>query len=62
MTVGSFSRPARSGANTVRFAGRPRVAGRTRSLAPGRYRLTLTATDTAGNSSAGRRLPFRIVR
>jgi hypothetical protein len=59
--IGSFVRSAGAGANSVRFSGRLRVRGRTLSLAPGRYRLTLVATDAAGNRSAARRVPFRVV-
>ena len=62
VAVGSFARQASAGAGAVPFAGRLRLRGRTRSLAPGRHRLTLVAIDAAGNVSAGRRLPFRIVR
>lgn len=60
--VASFVRGASAGPNSVRFTGRLRVGGRTRSLAPGRYRLVLVATDPAGNRSAARRLPFRVRR
>jgi plastocyanin len=42
------------GANSIRFAGR--------GLKPGRYRLTLRATDSAGNESEPARLRFRVVR
>jgi hypothetical protein len=59
--IGSFVRSAGAGPNSVRFSGRLRVRGRTLSLAPGRYRLTLVATDAAGNRSAARRVPFRVV-
>lgn len=59
--IGSFERAAGAGPNSVRFAGRLRVRGRTLSLAPGRYRLTLVAKDASGNRSPARRLPFRIV-
>ena len=59
--IGSFARSAGAGANSVRFSGRLRVRGRTLSLAPGRYRLTLVATDAAGNRSAARGVPFRVV-
>ena len=54
-------RHAGAGPNSVRFSGRLRVRGRTLSLAPGRYRLTLVATDAAGNRSAARRVPFRVI-
>ncbi len=60
--VASFVRRAGAGRNSMRFTGRLRVGGRTRSLAPGRYRLVLVATDPAGNRSAVRRLPFRVRR
>jgi hypothetical protein len=33
-----------------------------RRLAPGRYRMTLTATDAAGNASAPKRLSFTVRR
>ena len=59
--IGSFVRAAGAGRNSVRFAGRLRVRGRTLSLAPGRYRLTLVAKDASGNRSPARRLPFRVV-
>jgi hypothetical protein len=59
--IGSFVRSAGAGANSVRFRGRLRVNGRTLSLAPGRYRLTLVATDAAGNRSVARRVPFRVL-
>jgi hypothetical protein len=38
-----------AGTNSVLFAGR---LSRTRSLSPGRYQMTLVATDAAGNRSA----------
>jgi hypothetical protein len=59
--IGSFVRSAGAGPNSLRFSGRLRVRGRTLSLAPGRYRLTLVATDAAGNRSAARRVAFRVV-
>ena len=43
---------------SVRFRGR---LGR-RVLSPGRYRVTLTATDSAGNRGRGRSLMLRLVR
>jgi hypothetical protein len=55
--VGRFATAALAGANGKRFSGR---IGR-RSLHPGRYRATLTATDPAGNRSAPRRLGFRVL-
>jgi streptogramin lyase len=45
------------GRNRVRFRAR---AGR-RALAPGRYRVTATATDATGNVSRPRRASFRVV-
>jgi hypothetical protein len=57
-TVGTLRRSGLAGANRVRFSGR---IGR-RRLAPGRYRLTVRATDAAGNRSAARSRTFRIVR
>jgi FG-GAP-like repeat len=50
-------RKGKSGANSVAFSGR---VGKKR-LRAGRYRLTVTATDAAGNVSAKRTLRFRIV-
>lgn len=47
-----------AGASTVAFSGRIDK----RALALGAYRLTLVATDAAGNASAPRRLAFTIVR
>jgi hypothetical protein len=60
--IGSFVRSARAGLNSVRFTGRLRVRGRTLSLAPGRYRLTIVATDAARNRSEARRVTFRVLR
>jgi hypothetical protein len=52
--VAAFTRPAPAGASAVRLRGK--------LLRPGRYRLTLVATDATGNVSAPRRLGFRVVR
>ena len=60
--LGGFTRQAPAGAGAVRFRGRLRLGGRLRALPPGRYRLTLVATDAAGNSSSPTRLRFRILR
>jgi PKD domain len=49
----------RAGVNRVRFAGR--VSRRVR-LAPGRYRLTMVATDAAGARSAPARVRFAAIR
>jgi hypothetical protein len=56
--VGTLTRDAKPGANSVRFSGR---IGR-RALRRGRYRLTLVVTDAAGNASKPSRVGFRIVR
>ena len=55
---GSSARAAKQGRNSVRFNGR----WRGRPLAPGRYRLVLTARDAAANTSRAKRLAFRIVK
>ena len=47
-----------AGRNAVTFTGR--IRGRT--LAAGRYRMRLVATDAAGNRSSSRTVAFRIVR
>jgi Tol biopolymer transport system component len=58
-TAGAISRPdVKSGRGALRITGR---FGR-RSLAPGRYRVAITATDAAGNRSATVRRAVRIVR
>jgi hypothetical protein len=46
-----LSKRSRAGANTAR---------RRHALRPGRYRLTLVATDAAGNRSKPRQLTFRV--
>lgn len=62
--VGSFvARNRRRGDNRVSFSGRVGA----HPLGPGRYRMTLVATDAAGNRSSARSLParqrsFRVVR
>jgi len=58
VAAGTFSQSSPTGRTTKRFAGR--IAKR--SLRVARYRLTLVATDAAGNRSAARRLTFRVVR
>ena len=55
---GSFSRAASAGANRLRFQGR---LTRRRALRPGKYRLTLTATDPAGQRSPARAVTFRLL-
>jgi plastocyanin len=49
-----FERDGVQGENTIRFS--------TRGLAPGRWRLTLTATDATGNRSDPARATFRLRR
>jgi hypothetical protein len=54
-----------SSARTIRRslkAGPNRLTVRGRGLAPGRYRLVLTATDEVGNLSPRRALGLRVVR
>ena len=58
VVVARFAQTGVAGANRKRFGGR---IGR-RRCGPGRHRAALVATDAAGNRSATRRLPFRIVR
>jgi Tol biopolymer transport system component len=55
--AGTLVRSGRAGANAVRFSGR---LGK-RALAAGRYRVTLVATDAAGNRSRPARLVLRII-
>ena len=56
--MGTLKRSGVAGANAVKFSGR---LGRF-ALAPGRYRVTLTVVDAAGNRSKRPTLRFRIVR
>ena len=56
--IGSIKASGRSGSNSVAFKGR--VSGR--ALAPGAYRLALTAVDPAGNRSKQVATTFKIVR
>jgi hypothetical protein len=56
--AGRFAVQSAAGRNSHHFSGR---IGR-RKLRPGRYRVTLAATDAAGNVSAVRRVAFRIVK
>jgi len=56
--AGAFAHQSVAGANRKRFSGR---IGQ-RRLKPARYRVTLRATDEAGNRSAPRRLAFRVVK
>jgi uncharacterized membrane protein len=57
VTMGTLTRGAALGANSVRFTGR---IGR-RKLSPGKYAAVLTASDTAGNRSKARTLAFTIL-
>lgn len=52
-------RSLRAGAHRVRFTGR---LSRRRALAPGRYRMLVTAVDRAGNASPPAMGAFRLVR
>jgi hypothetical protein len=49
-----FTSNGTAGANSIRYSGR--------GLRPGRYRLTLTATDANGNESDPARMRFTITR
>ncbi|HEV7364119.1 MAG TPA: hypothetical protein VGN71_06965 [Solirubrobacteraceae bacterium] len=55
---GSLSVAAHAGTNRVRFQGR---LSRSRRLRPGRYTLTIRATDSAGNRSGAGSTTFTIV-
>jgi hypothetical protein len=57
-TAGTIRRGGAAGANRLAFSGR---IGR-RPLKLGPYRLTIIATDAAGNHSKAKRAKFRIVR
>jgi hypothetical protein len=56
--VGTLTRQDASGPNTLYISGRVRL----RTLRPGTYRLTLQATDSAGNTSRAAVCRFTIVR
>lgn len=56
--LGVLTVKGHAGANKVAFKGR---VGH-RRLSPGRYRVTLVATNAAGNASASAHLAFKIVR
>jgi CSLREA domain-containing protein len=53
-----FAMKAKTGTTRKKFSGR---IGK-RALKPGRYRLTMVATDAAGNRSRPKRLTFTVVR
>jgi hypothetical protein len=55
---GSFTVAGKAGKNTLKFRGR--VGGK--SLKPGSYRLTATATDPSKNTSVPKRKGFKIVK
>jgi hypothetical protein len=55
---GSLMRSAVLGPNLLRFQGR---LTRRRALRPGKYRLTLVATDAVGQRSAPKNLTFRLL-
>jgi hypothetical protein len=57
--AGTLTRAGHAGANHVRFAGRLSAKKR---LAPGRYTVRITATNSAGRRSSSRRLKFRIAK
>lgn len=56
--VGSFKLKTRTGANKRHFTGRVKR----RPLRPGRYRLKVVETDSAGSKGRSRTVVFRIVR
>jgi hypothetical protein len=55
--VGSFRRTRNAGRSTARFNGYVRR----RALRPGRYRLTATPRDLAGNRGSAKRTSFRVL-
>jgi hypothetical protein len=57
VSAGSMSFNAHAGTNRIRFQGR---LSRPHALRPGRYKLTITATDTAGSRSRPRVLAFTV--
>lgn len=60
--VNSLRRLAESGTNTLPFSGRYRdLKGKTRALKPGKYKLTLTPIDKAGNVGIPQSVSFKIV-
>jgi hypothetical protein len=56
---GTLTVTGHAGTNKVRFQGR---LSRTKTLKPGRYTLTITATDSAGNRSNAKATSFTIAR
>jgi hypothetical protein len=57
-TVARFARRSKKGKTATKFSG---LIGKT-SLSPGRYRLTLVATDAAGNASKAVTVKFTVAR
>lgn len=59
-TIGTLKRKVKSkGAKQVAITGR--IGSRKRRLTPGRYRLTIGASDAAGNAAERRTVRFRVV-
>jgi virginiamycin B lyase len=56
--AGTLRRASHAGKNSVKFSGR---IGH-KALKPGSYRLTIVATDAAGNKSKAKRIDFRVVK
>jgi hypothetical protein len=54
----TLTRKSKTGKNSVKFSGR---IGK-KALKRGSYRLTIVATDAAGNKSKAKRLSFKVVR
>lgn len=55
--AGSLSASGASGANSIKFSGK--VGGK--RLKPGRYRISITATDAAGNASQPAQAKFKVL-
>jgi hypothetical protein len=56
---GTLTLPGKSGANTVSFKGR---ISRTKRLVPGRYTVTVSATNAAGLQSSAQALTFTVLK
>ena len=59
ITAGTLRLPGHAGANKLAFQGR---ISATKRLKPGRHTLTITATNTAGQTSAPQKLSFTIAK
>jgi hypothetical protein len=59
MTRGRLSFTGHSGPNRISFQGR---ISRTQKLKPGRYTLTISATNATGQHSSAKALRFTIVK